>query len=94
MQERDPGIARVSPEERRADCLGQPEADRAPDERAEEVRYLSLAQTGFDADDDQAEQRADNRVHPQVLRERANEHGGVGHREDEQHTDDQMPGHG
>ena len=94
MEERDPRIARVGPEEGGADCLGQPETDRAPDERAEEVGDLSLAQAGFDADDDEAEQRADNGVHPQIGRERPDEHCRVGDREDEQHTDDQMPGHG
>ena len=94
MQERDARIAGVGPEERRADRLGQPETDGAPDERAEKVRHFGLAQTGFDADDDEAEQRADQHVHEHVRRERPNEHGGVGDRDDEQHTDDQMPGHG
>ena len=86
-------VARVCPEERRADRFGEPEPDRPADQRAEEVGDLGFAQPGFDADDDQPEQRADDGVGPQVRGERANQDGRVGNREDEQNTDDQVPGH-
>ena len=89
MQERDARIARVGPEERRADRLGQSETDRAADERAEEVGDLGFAQPRFDADDHQAEQRADDGVHPEVRGEGSHEDGSVGDREYEQDTDDQ-----
>ena len=52
VKERDAGIARVRPEERGADRLGQAEADGAADQRAEEVGDLRLAQPRLDADDD------------------------------------------
>ena len=53
VEERDARVAGVGPEERRADRLGQPEADRAADQRAEQVRDLGLAQPRLDDDDDE-----------------------------------------
>ena len=93
VQERDAGIAGVRPEERRADRLGQAEADRAADERAEQIGDLGLAQPRLDADDDEAEQRADDAFDPDVGGERPDEDGRVRDRQHEQNTDDQMPGH-
>ena len=93
VQERDPRIARVRPEERRADRFGEPEPNRPADQRAKEVGHLGFAQPGFDADDDQPKQRADDGVGPQVRGKRANQHCRVGDREHEQNTDDQVPGH-
>ncbi len=93
MQEGDARVARVGPEEGRADRLRQAETDGAADERAEEIGDLGLAQARLDADDDETEERADDRVRPDVSGERPNQHGRVGDGEHEQHTDDQMPGH-
>ena len=42
MEEHDPRIGGVGPEERRADRLRQTEADRPADQRAEQVRDLAV----------------------------------------------------
>ena len=81
----DAGIAGVRPEERRADRLGEAETDRAADQRAEQVGDLGVAQPGFDADDDQAEQRADSDVQPTASGVNGRtQHCRVGDREHEQ----------
>ena len=62
VEEHDAGIGGVGPEQRRADRLGEPEADGAADQRAEQIGDFGVAQPGLDADDDQPEQRADGQV--------------------------------
>ena len=72
MEEGDARVAGVRPEERGADRLRQPETDGAADQRPEEIGDLGLAEPRLDADDDEAEQRADERVDPDVGREGTN----------------------
>ena len=51
----------VGPEERRADRLGQTQADRAADEGAEQIGDLSRPQPRLDPDDQQRRARRRSR---------------------------------
>ena len=61
VQEDDAVVGRVGPEQRGANRLGEPEADGAADQRAEQIGHLRLAQPRFDDHDQRAERRADGR---------------------------------
>ena len=63
VQEDDPAIARVGPEQRRADRLGQAEPDRAADQRAEQVGDLGRSRSRVSTQTmSSAERRADDEV--------------------------------
>ena len=61
MQERDALVAGVNPEQRRADALGEQQADRAAEQRAQHVRDRGVAELPFE-DHRQHGQRRDRRA--------------------------------
>ena len=94
VQEDDAMIGGVGPEERGADGLGEPEADGAADERAEQIGDLRFAQPRFDEHDQRAERRADADIDDEQRMERPQERRGPGDGGNEARASDDMPGHG
>ncbi len=93
MQEHDAAVGRVGPEKRGANRLGQAEPDRAADQRAEEIGDLGLAEARLHDHHQHAERGTDEQVDGQSRTERLRQDRGVRHRDHEERTDDEVPGH-
>ena len=93
MQERDALIAVIDPEERRADALGQQQADGAAEQRAEQLRDRRLAQLPFEDDRHGGQAEAQPDVDQRIGAERPQHERGIGHRADEREPDEYEPGH-
>jgi hypothetical protein len=70
VQEGDALIAMIDPEHCRADALGEQQARRAADERAEHVRHRGIAQLPLEGDRQHREGHAERGVHRVVVAER------------------------
>src|SRR5436190_3761834 len=94
VEEDDPAVRRVRPEEGGADGLRQAESDRPADERAQEVGHLRGTEPRLDIDDEDAERDTNPEVDRQAGMERTRQgrrprNGGY-----EQRASNEMPGHG
>ena len=84
MQERDPLIAVIDPEQRGADALRKQQARGAANEAAEHVRDGGITQLPFEADRQQRQADAERHIESGIIPEGTQHEGGVRHRSENQ----------
>jgi hypothetical protein len=93
VQERDPAIAGVRPEEAGADRARDAKADGAADERAEDAGHRHARQAAFEEHHQRRQGKGEPDVGEDTERKRLERGGGVRHSGDENNACKGKPGH-
>ncbi len=93
VEERDAVVLGVGPEERRADGLGDAQADRAAQHRAEHVRDRRVPEPRLERDKHDGQRHAEGGVELYRPAERPQQDRGIDDGNDEEQTGKEEPGH-
>src|SRR5262249_83849 len=93
VQELDAAIGAVGPEQTRHDQVGDAQADRAADQRAEDARDRGLAKAALKENDQAGERQGERDVGDEADRKGLKNRSGVSNGGDKQHAGERKPGH-